>query len=196
MVTDEQTLQTYEATAQHYRDIAAPAPLPELVALLDAACALLPPGATALELGTGPGRDTPLLEQRGVTVRRTDGAQSFVDMLRTDGHTAELLDIRTDDLGGPHDLVVAIAVLLHLDRDELADLLRRLVPVAPVLAFTVKEGDGEAVTTDRLGLPRRFTYWREAPLTHLLQQTGWDVRQVLRATAREPWLLVLATRAD
>lgn len=196
MVTDDDTLQTYEATAQHYRDIAAPAPLPELVALLDAACELLPPGATALELGTGPGRDTPLLEKRGVTVRRTDGAQSFVDMLRADGHTAELLDIRTDDLGGPHDLVVAIAVLLHLDRDELADLLRRLVPVAPVLAFTVKEGDGQAWSTDRLELPRRFTYWREAPLSELLKQTGWDVRQVLRATAREPWLLVLATRAD
>lgn len=196
MVTDDETLRTYEAAARLYRDLAAPAPLPELVALLDAACALLPPGASALELGTGPGRDTPLLEQRGVAVRRTDGAQSFVDLLRADGHTAELLDVRTDVLGGPHDLVVAIAVLLHLDRDELADLLRRLVPVAPVLAFTVKEGDGQAWTTDRLELPRRFTYWREGALTELLQQTGWDVRQVMRATAREPWLLVLATRVD
>jgi hypothetical protein len=37
-----------------------------------------------------------------------------------------MLDIRTGDLGGPYNGVLANAVLLHLSRDQFRDALRRM----------------------------------------------------------------------
>ena len=65
---------------------------------------------------------------------------------------AGLLDMTTDDFGGPFGLVLANAVLLHLTAIQLDDVLRKAaeaVGTQGLLAFTVKEqgGDGEAWTT-------------------------------------------------
>lgn len=74
-------------------------------------------GGTILELGSGPGRDAEYLESLGVSVARTDGALAFVEMMRAEGFTAEVLDMRTGQFNGTYDAVVANAVLLHLRRD-------------------------------------------------------------------------------
>jgi 2-polyprenyl-3-methyl-5-hydroxy-6-metoxy-1,4-benzoquinol methylase len=46
-------------------------------------------------------------------------------MMRAAGHQAEVLNAVTDDFGGPYDLVFANAMLLHLDRTELATVVRK-----------------------------------------------------------------------
>ena len=62
-----------------------------------------------------------------------------------------------------------------------------------VLAFTVKEGDGEGWSNLKLDLPRHFTYWREGPLRDALAESRWNVTSVDRVAGRtEPWLYVLA----
>jgi hypothetical protein len=48
--------------------------------------ALLPSGSQMLELGSEPGRDALLFEASEVRVRRTDGAQAFVERLRASGY--------------------------------------------------------------------------------------------------------------
>lgn len=90
-------------------------------------------------------------------------------------------------------------MLLHLSAPDLTKLLVRarsaLVP-GGLLAFTVKEGDGEAWSPAKLGHPRFFRYWRPVPLTALLTQTGWDVAEMRRIDGRvEPWLQLLCTPA-
>lgn len=159
---------------------------------------LLPPGAEVLEVGSGPGLHARHLEERGLRVRRTDGARAFVERLRAQGHTADLLDVRTDALPGPLDAVLASAVLLHLTRAEMADFLRRAavaVRAGGVLAFSVKVGDGEAWSTAKLGLPRFFVYWREPALREVLREAGWTVLDVEHVAARENWLMVTARPA-
>jgi predicted TPR repeat methyltransferase len=160
----------------------------------------LPVGAHVLELGSGPGIEAKALEERGFTVRRTDGARAFVAMLRADGYAADLLDVRVDPLGGPYDAVYADAVLLHLTREEFADVLvraRKAVVHGGVLAMTLKEGDGEELTTERLGLPRRYTYWREAQLREAMARTGWTPLSVqIEPGERNVWLNVIARAAD
>jgi predicted TPR repeat methyltransferase len=150
-----------------------------------------------LELGSGPGRDALFFEASGVAVRRSDGAPSFVSMSRRNGYPAELLDVTRDELGEGMDAIFANAVLLHLTPMQLEDLLRRAsraVRAGGLLAFTVKEGDGEAWSTRKLGAPRYFRYWREPELCDLLEHTGWRPPEIERVQGRlEPWLQVLCT---
>lgn len=155
---------------------------------------------TVLELGSGPGWDATYLETRGPRVIRTDAVSAFVEPLRSDGHEARLLDVRVDDFGGPYDAVLADAVLLHLSRDEFVDVLRcarHAVVNRGVLAFTLKEGDGEAWSRAKLGLPRHFTYWREPAVQTALRATGWQILSLSHvARRRKPWLFVIARSAD
>lgn len=133
-------------------------PGPAVLAYLDRVARLVGAG-TVLEFGSGPGWDASYLESRGPRVVRTDGAPAFVAMLRAAGHSARLLDVRVDDFGGPYDAVLADAVLLHLTREEFVDVLRRArraVRSGGLLALTLKEGDGEAWTQAKLGLPRHL----------------------------------------
>lgn len=191
------TLSTYEAGADAYRRHDPPLQGP-LLAFLDALVDKLRPGAVLLEFGTGTGRDALYLESCGLTVHRSDATESFLELLRADGHEARKLDIRTDPLGGPYDGVYANAVLLHLKRDDLPRVLvraRHAVGEGGLLAFTLKEGDGEGWSAAKLDLPRHFTYWRAPEVLSVLAETGWTVLSLDRVPGRlEPWLYVLAER--
>ena len=191
------TLRSYETAAQRYADQSA-APSLALCAFLDLFADTVGFGRV-LEVGSGPGMDAAYLEQRGLNVSRTDATPAFVEMMRAAGHQARLLDIRTSDLGGPWDAVLAQAVLLHLDRAQFADALQRIhqaVMDEGVLAFTVKEGGGDAWSEAKLDLPRHFTYWREHSLRDVLTQTRWAVMSIDHIAGRlAPWLFVMARAA-
>lgn len=188
------TLASYVSGAQRYLDNSTPPPAP-VVAYLDRLAELVGTGHV-LELGSGPGWDAAHLASRGVRVTRTDANPVFVERLQAAGQPARLLDIRTDDLGGPYDAVLADAVLLHLSRGQFADVLRRIrraVTAHGLLAFTLKEGDGQNWSTAKIGLPRHFTYWRETAVRAELEHAGWNVMSVDHvAELAEPWLFVLA----
>lgn len=191
------TLRSYELAAQRYADRTG-GPGPASCAFLDRLALAVGPGRHVLEIGSGTGMDATYLEGRGLNVSRTDAAMAFVEMMRADGHEARVLDIRTDDLGGPWDAVLAQAVLLHLDRAQFADALQRIrdgVVDGGVFALTLKEGDGDAWSEAKLDLPRHFTYWRESSLRPVLAQTRWDVISIDHVDGLEQWLFVLARAA-
>jgi 2-polyprenyl-3-methyl-5-hydroxy-6-metoxy-1,4-benzoquinol methylase len=186
-----ETLRTYEQAAALYRErtVRGDVEPDDLVGLV---AELADAGASVLEVGSGPGVDADRLEALGFTVRRTDAARAFVELQRADGHRIDLLDVRTDDLGGPYDVVFAHAVLLHIDRAELPAVLARLrTAVRPggLLALTLKEGDGEAWSSHKVELPRHFTYWRLDPLRDALLGAGWEPVVLERTAATYgPWL--------
>jgi 2-polyprenyl-3-methyl-5-hydroxy-6-metoxy-1,4-benzoquinol methylase len=186
-----ETLRTYEQAAALYRErtVRGDVEPDDLVGLV---AELADAGASVLEVGSGPGVDADRLEALGFTVRRTDAARAFVELQRADGHRIDLLDVRTDDLGGPYDVVFAHAVLLHIDRAELPAVLTRLrAAVRPggLLAMTLKEGDGEEWSSHKVELPRHFTYWRLEPLRDALVGAGWQPMVLERTSATYgPWL--------
>ena len=116
------------------------------------------------------------------------------------GYAADVLEATTSDLGGPYEIVYANAVLLHLTRAQLdIVLVKAASAVVPdgLLAFTVKEGDGDAWTTTKVGNPRYFTYWREASLREHLVAAGWAPISVEHVQGRtEPWLYVICRRTS
>ena len=188
------TLTAYEHGVEQYLRRAAATPRTTVSDWLQGLCQQLPPGARVLELGSGPGHDADFLETHGFRVLRTDGARAFVERLRAAGHRAEVLNVVTDALGGPFDLVLANAVLLHLTRPQLARFLVRAVPAVRAggrLAFTVKRGDGQEWSTNRLDQPRYFTYWQEPELRTLLDETGWQPLAIESLPGQgEDWLFV------
>jgi hypothetical protein len=132
-------------------------------------------------------------------VRRTDVTPAFVELIRADGYDADVLDPLVDDLGGPYDGVWASAVLLHLSREEMGVVLRRLhectVPGGTLYA-SLKEGDGEAWSTHgQVSGARRFVYWREEPLRAALEAGGWHVSTLRRTEGtRDLWVDVYGER--
>lgn len=200
------TVAAYDAAAVAYRD--GVAAVPDLVrTAVDDFVAVVGPRARVLEIGSAGGRDALLLEEAGLSVRRTDVTPAFVELMRSEGQQADVLDPLTDDLddparpGTPYDAVWANASLLHVSRHDLPEVLRRLAAVtAPGgwLRMSVKEGDGERWSRHgEVGGARHFTFWREGPLTEVLAAAGWQVEHVGHdegARSGEPWLDVRARR--
>jgi SAM-dependent methyltransferase len=193
------TLASYQANVDRYLASLAPRPAQPTVDQLARFAELLPPGARVLEIGAGPGRDADELESRGLLVRRTDATPAFVERLRRLGHRAEVLDVLTDELGGPYAGIWASAVLLHVGRDQLAEVLvrcRAAVEPGGLLGISVKEGDGEGWTTEKLDAPRYYVYWRAEPLVELGRRCGWQPLTVRQAAGGWANWLYLICRAE
>jgi SAM-dependent methyltransferase len=139
---DDDTLQFYRRNAEAYAGWAK-APSARLKGFL----ALLPPGGSILELGCGAGNHSAEMLAAGFKLRATDGSPEMAEIAsRKLGHPVEtmLFDELNED--GAYDGVWASACLLHVPRDELAGILRRisraLKPEGVFYAsFKVGEGD-------------------------------------------------------
>ena len=84
------TVESYELIADDYaRETAGAAVLAGGLTRL----AETVPGGHALEIGSGPGWDADALEEAGMTVRRTDVTQAFIEFQRARGKEAERLDV-------------------------------------------------------------------------------------------------------
>jgi SAM-dependent methyltransferase len=208
MSTDRDTVRSYDAVAAEYA--AEAAAMPEWVAKeIDAFVTELGGSGSVLEIGSGGGRDAVELEKRGVSVRRTDVSNGFVELLRESGFEADLLDPLTEDPADPrhpgmlYDGIWACASLIHVARQDFGPVLGRLAEatrIAGRLHVSVREGDGEEVSTHcSATAPGRYaeTYWREPALRSALAEAGWIVSGVLRYIGRpdDRWLSVRANRA-
>ena len=196
------TIRAYDEHAAAYREATVGAGA-ELRAALDSFAARLGPGASVLEIGSAGGRDAAALEAAGLRVRRTDVTPAFVSLLRAAGHSADVVDPLTDDLGAAasYDGVWASACLLHVERADVPTVLRRLGEVTRaggVLHVSLKEGDGEGWSSHgSVSAPRRFVYWREEPLRAALEEAGWTVESVVRSVGHRDttWLTATAVCA-
>ena len=206
MGTDRATVEAYGATAAAYA-VKAERGAAWVSEEIEFFAAALGHSGRVLEIGSGGGRDALALEQRGIRVRRTDVALGFVELLRSDGFEADLLDPLTDDLTDPHrpgvpyDGVWACACLIHVARDDLGTVLRRLAEATRAggqLHASVRDGDGEDVTVHGDAGERRYveTYWREPDLRAVMEEAGWSVDDIRRRTGRpeDYWLIVRARR--
>jgi SAM-dependent methyltransferase len=140
---DQGTLQFYRSNAQAYA-LRERTKHTRLVRFL----ALLPPGATILELGCGAGADSAVMLAGGFDVRPTDGSPEMAsEASRRLGRSVETLLFHDLDEVEAYDGVWANACLLHVPRSELAQVLaliwRALKPGGHFYAsFKTGEADG------------------------------------------------------
>jgi len=150
---DEQTLQYYRGNAEAYarREIPAHTRLSRFLALL-------PPGAAILELGCGAGAASAEMLAKGFDVRPTDGSPEMAsEASRRLGRPVETLLFHDLDEVDAYDGVWANACLLHVPRQELAQILtliwRALKPAGYFYA-SYKTGDADGRDT----LNRYYNY--------------------------------------
>lgn len=120
---DERTLQFYSDNAEAY----AGREITSRQARLTAFLAQLPPAAAILELGCGAGADSAEMLARGFDVRPTDGSAEMaaVAAKRLGRPVGTLLFHDLDEVEA-YDGVWANACLLHVPREQLADILSRI----------------------------------------------------------------------
>jgi 2-polyprenyl-3-methyl-5-hydroxy-6-metoxy-1,4-benzoquinol methylase len=155
------------------------------------------PAAHVLEIGSGPGWDADVLEDAGLTVRRTDITQAFIDFQRARDKQVDRLDVINDDLDGPYDAVVTLHVLQHVEPRELSAVLAKVAgALRPEGRFLVSIplGQGAGWEVGESGTPYYRALWSEADFLAALAKAGlrseWTERSV--EDEESGWLCVLA----
>lgn len=201
--TNQDTVRSYDASAKEYA--AEAATMPEWVDReIDAFVDALGGTGRILEIGSGGGRDARALERRGLSVRRTEVAQGFVDLLRAECFDADRLDPLTDDLadprrpGTPYDGVWSCACLFHVARDDLGVVLGRLAAATRSggrVHEGFKESDADVASTSSADLRRgdTDTLWRAPDLHAEFTAAGW-VGDEIGSCGDKPWLAVRGHR--
>lgn len=166
------TIASYEAYADNYYSLVSDVPNPADQTAFRRVAEIAGAGGRVLEIGSGPGWDADFLETLGLTVRRTDATRRFLELQAARGKTGELLDVITDDVGGPYDAVVAMCVLIHVPRQETDQVLARLArSLRPGGALIVSMRDGDGETSGKY----HMTYWRRDDFAGRLARAGLDV---------------------
>lgn len=188
------TVESYELIADDYaRETAGAAVLAGGLTRL----AETVPAGHALEIGSGPGWDADALEEAGMTVRRTDVTQAFIEFQRARGKEADRLDVINDDLGGPYDAVVTLHVLQHVEPDDLPAVLAKVAgALRPGGRFLVSVplGEGTGWEVGKTGNRYYRALRSEAEFIDALAQAGFQSEWTERPVRDEEsgWLCVLA----
>lgn len=190
------TVESYELIAEQYaRDTQSDTPVlgGGLRQLAEAV-----PGGHVLEIGSGPGWDADFLEKAGLTVRRTDITQGFIDFQHNRGKEVERLDAINDDVGGPHDGVVCLHVLQHVEPDDFTAVLSKVAEALRpggffLVSIPVDEGTSWEVGDSG---KRYFRSLRtEDELVADLADVGLSQTWIERSEHEDGWICVLAQRA-
>lgn len=192
------TLNTYDEAVEAYVSGSPQEVSAELGAWMDHSFRRLPEGARIVELGSGFGRDAQYLEDRGFDVVATDASKGFLKELEARGFKPRELNALADDFP-PADGVFANAVLLHFTKEEAERVFEKVhksISSGGAFAFSLKEGAGEEWSSEKLGKPRFFRYWREDELRESLAKAGFeDVEITVSQTGPVTWLHATAHKA-
>jgi SAM-dependent methyltransferase len=139
---DENTLRFYRQNAEAYAAWAK-APSSRLVGFLE----LLPAGASILELGCGAGNHAAEMLARGFALRATDGSPEMAEIAsRRLNHPVETMRFDELDESEAFDGVWANACLLHVPKEELGGILKRIhraLKAGGVFYASYKAGEGD-----------------------------------------------------
>jgi SAM-dependent methyltransferase len=141
--------------------------------VVDMLAEFLKPGSKVLELGMGPGRDIPILEEK-FNVTGSDFSTAFLELYKKDNPGADLLhlDAITLDTHRTFDCIYSNKVLHQITREELKkSFIRQARVLNPggILCHTLWYGDKEIEVKGM-----RFVYYTEMTILNYLPD-GFDV---------------------
>lgn len=174
---NERTVQMYERWAHNYALLLDELPDADRRSWLERVCMETGPCGEVLEVGSGTGRDADYLESLGLCVDRTDAAEAFLMMQRDRGHSARRVNIISDDLLSTrtrgYDAIVAMCVLIHVDRHIVPSVLRKIHAAlrrGGVFLVSMREGTADVISD------RSFTsVWLPGTFERLLIEGGYTI---------------------
>ena len=143
---------------------------------------LIPPGSEVLELGCGSGVPVAKALAERFNVSGVDISKAQVDRARVTLPTAHLIHADMTTVRFPEeafDAVVALFSIIHVPRDEHAELLVRvrswIKPGGYLLANMASRDDPGTIDDDWLGTPMYSSGFDAATNEHLIQSAGFDI---------------------
>ena len=128
---------------------------------------VLPKGAMVLDLGCGPGIEAAQFAAAGLRVYGLDLSDEFIKIAQQKCPTGTFVQGDMHSLpyeNSSFDLVFAQASLLHIPKEEMADVIAeitRALKPGGLLHVALKKGEGEAEVADtRYNEERFFSFWQ------------------------------------
>lgn len=173
----------------------------------DAFCKLLRPGATVLDIGCGAGYKTKYLTDRGL---RACGADFSEEMIKSAKNKFPELDFRVHDIfdidkfGQKFDAVFAQAVILHVPKKQVRDVLEKMKSIlndGGLIYIAVKKmRDGgleeEVYKENDYGYEyeRFFSFFSEQELRDHFEAIGMEVIwETVTNSGRTDWIQMVGT---
>lgn len=132
---------------------------------------MLETGDTVLDLGCGSGRDAKVLMENNFEVTLLDASSELAELADIyTGVEPLVMDMREIDFDSVFEGIWACASLLHLPKDDMPDMLRKLcdaLKVNGVLYISVKKGDYEGFRQERF-----YSDYEASELEMLLRDVG------------------------
>lgn len=133
-----------------------------------------------LNVGSGPGRDSALLRDRGIDVTCLDASDAMIAMTEAQGFRSVLGDFESmpfadGEFGG----VWAYTSLLHTPKSEVDRPMKeisRVLKSGGMLALGMIEGEFDDYrSSSGVGAPRWFSFYTKAEVESVLHRNGFEI---------------------
>lgn len=178
VIMDEQTIATYNQLAQAYDEETVDFWARFPAEFLDEFASRI--SGTVLNVGSGPGRDSVLLRDRGLDITCLDASEAMIAMTESQGFRSVLADFEsmpfTDgEFGG----VWAYTSLLHVPKSEISRSMKeisRVLTSGGVFALGMIEGEFDGYRSNLgIGAPRWFGFYTKSEIETVLSQNGFVI---------------------
>ncbi len=193
----DETIETYRNNFDRYVARTGTEPRGEFKELLDSFASFLPDLGSIFEIGSASGRDARYLAAKGFRVVCTDVIPEALNRLSGQGFITAEYDFRDDPnpewIGG-FDGIFANASLLHAPQDVFENALKNIALMLRqdgVFAFSLKAGEGEEITLEKMDAPRYFRYHSEPEIREIMTSLSFEILSLSHAEQGK-WLHVIA----
>lgn len=192
----ETTIKTYKSGLGKYRERTKTEVSGEFKEWMDTFTSHLPKGGKILELGSATGRDARYFASNGFQIVCTDVIPQALEELAKEGFETADFDFRNEpkqEWLNNFDGFFANAVLLHAPQDVFENAIANIAKVLKkdgVAAFSLKNGEGEEITEEKMDAPRYFNYHNEEEIRQLLSTLPFEIVNISLADDAK-WLHVI-----
>lgn len=176
----------------------------EIKSTLEKFASLLPPNGKVLEIGSGGGRDSGFLFDRGFPVTAIDISEKMIEGARRaqPGIDYRIMDFENLDFPeNEFDGMWANASLHHIPKANLGAVLetiRKILKDDGVVAIIIKHGNQDGIReNEKFGrsVRRYFAYYETEEAGTLLLRSGFSILES-KVTAKGEWLNVFARKTE
>lgn len=192
----DKTIKTYRQNFDKYVERTPAEPSGESREWMDSFASNLPEGGVILEIGSASGRDARYFSAKGFKVVCTDIIPQALQKLSDEGFETAEFDFRNEpkpEWARKFDGFFTNAVLLHAPPDIFENALKNVTVVLKengVAAFSLKTGEGEEITLEKMDAPRYFHYHTEAEIREILSKLPFEIISLSHAY-KDKWLHVV-----
>lgn len=191
------TIETYRKSFDIYEEKTPNVVSGEFKEWIDFFLSFLSPDALILEIGSATGRDARYFRSLGYSVVCTDVIPLALEKLLEQGFEVEQFDFRDKpnaEWENCFDAVFANAVFVHASYEIFRNFLLNIsfcLKSGGIIAFSLKNGEGEEMTKEKVGDFRYFKYYLEEELLKMFLEVPFELVRISYADDKK-WIHVVA----